>query len=370
MIKKMLITIGVVILALVLAVYIFMQQPQFGKMPTGARLERILNSPHYRDGRFQNESPTPDLAEGVGYGTVMWDFFFKKDKRVQPRDIIPSKKTDLINLPADSNVLVWFGHSSYFLQIDGKRFLSDPVFSGSASPISFTTPGFKGTDVYTVDEFPYIDYLLISHDHWDHLDYKTVTQLKTKVGKVITGLGVGEHLEYWGFDPAIIIEKDWNEEVQLDSGFKITTAPTRHFSGRGFKRCPTLWSSFVLETPSKKIYIGGDSGYDTHFKRIGEKYGPFDLVILECGQYNAYWKYIHMMPEEVAQAAIDLKAKRLFPVHWSKFALSLHAWDESISRVTKEAERLNMPLIHPMIGEKVDLNDSTYRGVRWWEGLQ
>jgi L-ascorbate metabolism protein UlaG (beta-lactamase superfamily) len=368
MIKKMLIGIVVLIMALVLAVYIFMQQPMFGRMPSGERLERILKSPNFKDGKFQNESITPDLAEGVSYSTVMWDFFFKKDKRVNPSATIPSKKTDLMNLPADSNILVWFGHSSYFLQIDGKRFLSDPVLSGSASPISFTTPSYAGADIYTVDEIPPIDYLFISHDHWDHLDYETMKKLKSKVGKVITGLGVGEHLEYWGYDPANIIEKDWNEEIRLDDGFVVNTTPTRHFSGRGFKRCPTLWSSFVLTTPSMKIYIGGDSGYDKHFERIGNQFGPFDLVILECGQYNAYWKYIHMMPEEVVQAAIDLKAKRLLPVHWSKFSLAIHAWDDPIIRVKKEAERLNMPMIHPLIGESVNLK-APAPTPDWWVGI-
>ena len=261
---------------------------------------------------------------------------------------------------------MWFGHSSYFLQVDGKRILVDPVFSGSASPVSFTTKAFRGSDVYTVEDLPAIDYLFITHDHWDHLDYKTVLQLKSKVGKVVTGLGTGSHLEHWGYDKAMIIEKDWNEEIVLNNGFVVHTTPARHFSGRNLKRNTTLWTAFVLQTPTKKLYLGGDSGYDTHFTDIGDQFGPFDLAILECGQYSEYWKYIHMMPEETVQAGIDLKAKCIFPVHWGKFSLSLSEWDDSIKRVTAEAHKKGMPLIHPIIGEAVNLDQLT-ESVRWWE---
>ncbi|MFL5809958.1 MAG: MBL fold metallo-hydrolase, partial [Flavisolibacter sp.] len=194
-------------------------------------------------------------------------------------------------------------------------------------------------------------------------------ELKPKIGKVITGLGVGAHLERWGYDANRIIEKDWNEQLFVEDGFIVNTKPARHFSGRGFKRNGSLWLSFVLTTPTKKIFIGGDSGYDTHFAEIGRQHGPFDLVILENGQYNKNWKHIHMMPEEVVQAAEDLKAKKLFPVHWSKFSLSLHSWDEPMIRVYKEARRKGMPIIHPMIGEAVNLKENV-PSTTWWEGLK
>jgi len=179
-------------------------------------------------------------------------------------------------------------------------------------------------------------------------------------------LGVGAHLQRWQYDPAIIIEKDWNEEMQFED-FIINTTSARHFSGRNFKRNSSLWLSSVLSTTTKRIFIGGDSGYDTHFKNIGEKFGPFDLVVLECGQYNKYWKHIHMMPEEVVQAAEDLRAKKLLPLHWGKFSLSLHAWDESITRVVLEAKRKRkrMDIIHPMIGESVYLDNEALFS-EWW----
>ncbi len=347
---------------------IILNQTNFGKSSTGDRLERIQKSSNYKDGSFQNQSFTPVMPENVSMFKVLKDGLFNRSKRNVPKDSLPSQKTDLKNLDPAKDILVWFGHSSYFMQIDGKKILVDPVFSGNASPFSFMVKSFKGSDVYTPDDFPEIDCLVITHDHWDHLDYKTVLKLKPKVDKIITGLGVGSHLEYWGFDPKKIIELDWNEQVFPDSGFIVTATPGRHFTGRGFKRNQSIWCSFVLQTPTKKIFIGGDSGYDTHFAKIGAEHGPFDMALLECGQYNEYWKYIHMMPEQTVQAAIDLKAKTLMPVHWAKFALAYHAWDESIGRVTKEASRLNVPIIHPMIGEMVDLDDFGVQA-EWWKGI-
>ena len=357
-----------IIFLFISTVYLFLQQPKFGKKSSGERLEKIKQSPNYKNGQFQNLSHTPDLAEGVGYFTVMKEFFFGKSKRSKPASPLPSQKTNLLNLATDENVFVWFGHSSYFMQADGKTILVDPVLSGSASPIRFTTTSYKGSDVYTPDDIPAIDYLFITHDHWDHMDHTTLLKLKPKVKTIITGLGTAAHLEHWGFDLNTIIEKDWNETIQLDNGFIVNTTPGRHFSGRGLKRNLALWMSFVLTTPTMKIFIGGDSGYDTHFKTIGDAYGPFDLAILECGQYNRYWKYIHMIPEEVVQAGIDLQTKVLFPVHWAKFSLSLHAWDEPVKRVTIEANKKNIKMITPMIGEAVNLQNLPL-SIAWWKNI-
>jgi L-ascorbate metabolism protein UlaG (beta-lactamase superfamily) len=359
----------IIILIIVAAVYLFMQQAKFGRQPTGERFQRIRRSVNYKNGQFQNLSNTPALSEGVSYFEVIREFFFTKKKRKIPSSLLPSQKTDLRNLDPHENVLVWFGHSSYFMQIDGKTILVDPVLSGNASPVNFTTRSFKGSDVFTAAEMPEADYLFITHDHWDHLDYETIMTLKPGLKKIVTGLGVGEHLERWGIDKNIIIEKDWNEEIILDEGFKVITAPARHFSGRTFKRNGSLWMSFILKTPSMKIYIGGDSGYGDHFALIGKQHGPFDLAILENGQYDKSWKYIHMMPEQVVQAAKDLDAKLLLPVHWSKFSLANHEWDEPIIRVVKEAKVKNMPVLHPAIGEKINLNGVT-KAAAWWEAIK
>lgn len=357
-----------VILAIGIAIYFFMRSTRFGSLKTAEGQSKILNSPNYREGQFQNQNPTPALTEGTGYFAILKKFFLDKHERRTPSIPIPTAKTNLLNLDPDKNILVWFGHSSYFLQINRKTVLVDPVFSGNASPLRFTTQSFPGTERYDTDDLPFIDYLFLTHDHWDHLDYRTMIRLKPKVNKIITGLGVAAHLSRWGFQTAAIEESDWYDQIKLDEGFMVNTLPARHFSGRGFKRNGTIWSSFVLTTPDKKIYIGGDSGYDIHFKEIGKEFGPLDLVILENGQYNEDWKYIHMNPEETVQAAIDLQANYLLPVHWGKFALSVHAWDEPIHRIVKEAERRKVNLLHPRIGETVDL-DAPSVFDRWWKGI-
>lgn len=365
----MLLLIVLLVAVLILIVNLFMRQPQFGKLASGKRLEMLEQSPHFQNGQFQNLSPTPALTEGASYYKVLTEFFFGKSKRGKPTIELPSKKVDLLLLDKSKDLLVWFGHSSYFMQLQGKTILVDPVLSGSASPVKFTTRSFKGSDAYTAADIPEIDYLFITHDHWDHLDYDTIIHLKSKIKTIITGLGVGQHLERWGFDGSMIIEKDWNEEIFLSDNFTVYTAPARHFSGRGFKRNSSLWMSFIIQTPTLKIYLGGDSGYDSHFHAIGKKFGPFDLAILENGQYGKNWKYIHMMPEEVVQAAEDLKAKILLPVHWSKFALSVHAWDEPMIRLVEEARRKNVPVAHPMIGEPLYLNE-TVASTEWWQNVK
>lgn len=358
-------TTFIVILVLVLIVYLFLQQPMFGKQPAGERLMQIQQSFNYKQDAFQNQSITPNFTGGANFFTVLNKFFFAKRVRNKPSVPLPSVKTDLKNLSKNENILVWMGHSTYFMQIDGKTFLIDPVLSGHASPFSFTTNSFAGSDIYTPDDFPTIDFLFISHDHWDHLDYKTVTQLKPKIKTVVTGLGTAQHLERWGFNTNNIIEKNWYQSATLAEGFNVTFLPARHFSGRTFTRNKAVWVSFALQTPTQKIYLGGDSGYDNHFKETGSKYGPFNLAILECGQYNEYWSNIHMMPEETVQAAIDVKAEKLLPVHWGKFALSMHAWDEPITRANKAAKENNLPMLTPMIGQKVNIT-ATNQFTNWW----
>lgn len=354
------------ILALLLSVRTFMKSPKFGSKPSEKQLAELKKSTQYFNGAFNNQSHTPALTEGVSMLEVLREFFFKKEPRRKPKQALPTVKTNLLPQAKNQDILIWFGHSSYFMQIDGKTVLVDPVFSGAASPLSFTTKAFQGTDIYGVDDLPHIDYLFISHDHWDHMDYETLLGLKSKVGQIICGLGTGAHLVSWGFNPDLIKELDWNEPFFLENSFEVHSIPGRHFSGRGFKRNQTLWTSFVLKTPTYNLFLGGDSGYDTHFKEAGEKFGPFDLAILENGQYDKSWKYIHMHPDEVLQAAKDLKANRLLPVHSCKFALANHAWDEPLKQITKLHTSKALQLITPKIGEQVNLKDLEQVFSQWW----
>lgn len=344
--------------------FLFMQQKTFGTDPKGARLERILKSPNYKDGAFQNQSYTPVMAEGVTMTKVLGEYF-KKVIGKEPLEDLPSVRTDLKQFNDTVPVIIWFGHSSYLIKTNGKNILVDPVLSGNASPVSFFGSNYRGSNTYSVDDMPELDAVLITHDHYDHLDYKTILKLIPKTKHFYTSLGVGAHLEYWGVDPKNITEFDWWDSNNIDTGFSFIAAPARHFSGRKFKRGKTLWASYILQTPTHRFYLGGDSGYDKHFKEIGEKHGPFDIALLECGQYNAYWHNIHMMPEETAQAATDLKAKVLMPVHNSKFTLALHPWKEPLERVTKEAEAKGIKVTTPLMGEPV-LLDKSYPSLKWW----
>jgi len=313
----------------------------FGRRPGKVQVQQYSDLPNYKDGQFQNPVPTPALAEGQTMPKILWEFL-KKHPETRPEKPMPVVQTDLKRLHPLENVLVWFGHSSYFIQVDGKRFLVDPVFSGNASPIPGSLKSFAGTNTYQASDMPAIDFLLITHDHWDHLDFQTIQQLKQKTGKVICGLGVAEHFRYWGWPKDLLTERNWYDSIDLAPGFKITLTPARHFSGRTFKRNVSLWTSYVLQTPSFKLFLGGDSGYGPHFKTIGDQYGPFDLALLECGQYNKNWPYIHSTPEEVIQEVYDLRAARFIPVHHSKFKLAQHPWYEPVERVKVLAEGMGV----------------------------
>lgn len=354
--------IVVILLLLGLSTALVLRMPVFGNLPAGSRLERIKKLPNYKEGALQNLSPTPMKPDSVSY----WDMIkgmIKGNEHSSPSKALAHIAPDFS--ASAQTKLIWFGHSSYFLQIDGLKILVDPVFSRRPSPFSFMgTSAYPGTDFIKADDFPGIDIVLITHDHYDHLDHQSILKLKDKTGLFITSLGVGAHLEYWGVQASKIRELSWGEET-LFKHLKFTAAPARHFTGRAFKRNQTLWSAFVLEGAIHKLYLGGDSGYDTHFKQAGERYGPFDLAVLECGQYNTYWPLIHMFPEQTVQAAKDLNAKVLLPVHWAKFTLAMHAWNEPAIRVVKQAKAENFKITTPLLGESVILDES-YPSKEWW----
>lgn len=353
---------------LILGGILYLQHDRFGANATGPRLTRMESKPNFRNGAFENLEETPSFAEGTGFWDMLRTFFFGKDKRNVPRHKIPVVETDLNRLPPEGDWYVWFGHSSYLLRLDGRTILVDPVFSKYATPVRISIRAFESEYTYDVDDMPEIDLLVITHDHWDHLDYNTFMKLQTKVKHIVTGLGVGAHLEKWGYPSAQITELYWGEEALL-ADLRITSTTARHFSGRKFRRNTTLWSAFVVEgtkSDSKKIYIGGDSGYGKHFAEIGRTHGPFDYAILENGQYNAMWPYIHLLPEEVIQAAVDLRAAHTIPVHSSKFPLANHAWDEPLIRVTAAAANRGLKLVTPKIGQLVSL-DHYEELPHWWK---
>lgn len=329
--------------------------------------ERIKHSQNFRDGVFQNLSLTPMKPDDVTYYQMLKETF-QRPADVRPPAPLPTVKTNLKTGYSEKPVIVWFGHSSYLIHVKGFNILVDPVFSGSASPMSFMIKAFPGADAYTVADMPEIDLMIITHNHYDHLDKKTLALLKPHTKQIYTSLGVGKDLQSCLASENNITEMDWWETQEVTNDIRLTATPARHFSGRGLKRGGSLWSSFVLQIFGYQLFIGGDSGYDTHFKAIGDKYGPFDLVILECGQYNDNWPFIHMKPEETVQAAIDLQGKVLLPVHWAKFALANHPWNESAKRVTASAAQRGVSVTTPRIGEPVTVGEY-YPQEHWWVSL-
>ncbi|WP_442950971.1 MBL fold metallo-hydrolase [Paenibacillus sp. GSMTC-2017] len=299
---------------------------------------------------------------------VAWEFVKGSPSR-KPNAQLPTvylKKEDL-QRPFHPR-LIWFGHSAALLQMDELTILIDPMFGNAPSPVPFIGGKRFGRKLpMEPADFPHIDYVLISHDHYDHLDYNSIRALKTKVGHFIVPLGVGQHLRRWGVKPELITELNWWDEIELQ-GVKLACTPARHFSGRSMMdRDHTLWCSWTIHGKDARIFFCGDSGYGPHFKEIGERYGPFDLTMMECGQYDEKWAAIHMLPEQTVLAHEDVRGDVLLPIHWGSFTLALHDWDDPAKRVTKEAERRGVRITTPLIGESIAIGQGNYPRRRWWE---
>ncbi|WP_025763831.1 MBL fold metallo-hydrolase [Dyadobacter tibetensis] len=348
-------------------VFFSLRMESLGKAPKGDRLLRIKQSPHYKDGSFQNLTPTPVQSEDASLIKMLHKMLINPNPNVSPKADVPVVRTAFLIAPSPNPTITYFGHSSYMIQRNGINILVDPVFSKRISPVSFIgTKGFKGSLAYGLEDLPSIDFVVLTHDHYDHMDHHTIKAMIDSPTRFVVPLGVGAHLEYWGIAAERITELDWWETTSIIPDVNLTATPARHFSGRSLKRGQTLWVSYVFKTASETLFLGGDSGYEQHFKEIGRKFGPFDLAILECGQYNRWWPYIHMMPEQTVQASFDLGAKALWPVHWGKYALAMHDWNEPARRIAHKAHELNMPLATPMIGEQIILG-KPWPNSEWWE---
>ncbi len=356
---------------LILAFFLYFRLvPRIGSNPNGDRLLRISASPNQRNGHFKNVVDT-DMNMPFGVLLKVLGEQITGGEGREPKDVIPTIAFDKKawgEVPETSFAVAWFGHSSLLIKSGGLTVLVDPVFGERASTFSFAGPKrFSYQQHMRADLLPYVDVVLLSHDHYDHLDHETILQLKDK--PFIAPLGVGAHLEFWGVPASAITEKDWWESVTVDD-VSFTLTPSRHFSGRRLSnRFSTLWGAWVIEANGKRIYFGADSGWSPTFKEVGERFGPFDLVMLECGAYNENWSSIHMMPEETTQAAVELRARVLMPIHWGKFSLAMHTWKEPIERLTTKAAELNMPLLTPRIGRIVTNADPT-ASERWWSAIR
>src|SRR6476661_807815 len=363
-------TSSIIGLVLVGALAFTSSSPEFGGKPSEADKARYAQSGHYQNGEFVNLVPTSVSTGGSMVGTL-WNFMFKKSPQSKPPGPLPTLPLDSLSITRKTPDVVrvtWFGHSASLVEIAGQNVLLDPMLSVEMGPLSWVTPNrYNPALAITPEHLPAIAAVLISHDHYDHLDYKTIRTIKDKVGKFYVPLGIGPHLRAWGVAPERIQALNWGDQAHLHGGLSVTCTPSRHFSGRGLSnRNSTLWSSWVLQTPAKRVFYSGDGGYGPHFASIGQQYGPFALALMECGQYNERWAEIHMKPEQSVQAAVDVRARVMLPVHWGAFTEALHTWNEPVERASAAAMRQHLPLTTPRLGEPVTLDAGPLPTAPWW----
>ncbi|HHK5597048.1 TPA: MBL fold metallo-hydrolase [Bacillus tropicus] len=298
---------------------------------------------------------------------LMTDYFKMKTK-LRPIKNLPIVLSDKNNESLES--VTWFGHSASLLKIEGKTLLLDPMFGDASSPFPlFNSKRYSGAFSLEREDLQEIDAIIISHNHYDHLNYKSIMQLKDRAKHFYVPTGVAQYLIKWGVSPSKISEHNWWDEITFDT-IKLVCAPARHFSGRSMTdRDCSLWCSWLILGQETKVFFSGDSGYAPHFKEIGDKYGPFNLTLMECGEYDPRWSAIHMLPEETVQAHMDVKGELLLPIHWGAFTLALHEWSDPIERVTKEAKRLEVKITTPQIGESITLKSTDYPSSAWWREI-
>ena len=348
--------------------YVAYGQP-FGRIADAINETYLHQSPHWREGYFQNVIETKTGSSA--WETIKSTYKFMtqgQDRRPKPKLAVrPVHPTQLQRLARSRTVVTWLGHSALLLQIDGQLWLLDPMLGKRVSPVDWFGPSrFCDQPPLTADQIPAVDVVVISHDHWDHLDHRTIKAIHGRVGRFVTALGVKSHLVHWGVAAEKITELDWHQSLQL-GGVTLTATPSRHFSGRKRRQLyKTFWASFVIRSARHRLFFGSDSGYFEGFSKIGERYGPFDLTMLECGAYSDYWPDIHMAPEETAQAHLDLRGRLLLPIHWGAFSLALHPWREPIERLLTIAEQQRIEVIHPMVGGCYELGGKLPKE-RWWE---
>jgi L-ascorbate metabolism protein UlaG (beta-lactamase superfamily) len=327
----------------------------FGKKASGLRLERMQASPRWMDGAFQNLHPILPGLRASGAKPSLRDFLCAGGRRTPPAPLpVHDPREAWLRAPRTGLRATWLGHSTVLLEIDGVCLLTDPVWGDRASPVAIAGPRrFQPVPVSLAD-LPPLDAVLVSHDHYDHLDYTTMLELSKSDVPFITSLGVGAHLESWGIAERRIYELDWWESFDV-RGVRVTAAPSQHFSGRTLgSRNATLWSSFALRSERHSVFFSGDTGLTTEYQSISEKLGPFELVMLEVGAFHPAWGDIHLGPENALEALSLLGGGAFLPIHWGTFNLALHPWDEPAEVLLKLAPRTSARLLMPKIGQAIE----------------
>lgn len=370
--KKMVLYLFAFLLSLCVGITLFVTlDPAFGGNPTNEQKETYKTFENYVNGKFVNEVPTQLIMSSADSLSTNKDTSAPAKDR-NPAGQIPVVTIDWNTIKSEKDSLTWLGHSAFLLSIDNKKLLLDPMLGAIASPVSFAgIHRYKYSEdimLHIIDEMPPIDAVFISHDHYDHLDYQSIVKLKSKVTHFFVPLGVSADLIRWGVPKEKITELNWWDEMAYQ-GLTAALTPARHFSGRGiFNSNTTLWGGWVILGKNTRLYTSGDGGYGPHFKEIGEKYGPFDITLIDGGQYDRGWPDVHNTPEQSVQANLDLKGKNMMLMHWGAFTLANHGWNEPLERAIKEAKKTKVNLIAPQIGETVLLDSDLYiPPSSWWD---
>jgi L-ascorbate metabolism protein UlaG (beta-lactamase superfamily) len=369
--KKVMLNLFSLLFVVCVGIVLFINlDPAFGGNPTKEQKENYKDFDNYVNGKFVNEVPTSLFMSSSDSSSVVKDSKASAIDR-NPTAQIPVAQIDWNKIRSEKDSLTWLGHSAFLLSMDNKKILIDPMLGPIASPVSFAgVKRYKYSEDMSniINEMPPIDAVFISHDHYDHLDYQSIVKLKSKVAHFFVPLGVSNHLIRWGVPNEKITELNWWDEMKYQE-LTIAFTPARHFSGRGISdRNRTLWGGWVILGKSTRLFTSGDGGYGPHFKEIGKNYGPFDITLIEGGQYDRRWADIHMIPEQSVQANLDVNGKNMILMHWGAFTLANHGWKEPIERALIEAKKTDVNLLAPKIGETVlldsDLNSSPSS---WWE---
>jgi L-ascorbate metabolism protein UlaG (beta-lactamase superfamily) len=346
---------------LAVAAFAVFQLPAFGGRADGARLARMQASPQFSDGRFEN-TPPQDTDSSILRTLRLYRQGFVRAPTFQiPVVLMPPERLQITAPPGLR--AFWFGHATVLVEIDGVRVLTDPVLSDRVSPVPVGPSRFHPPPI-ALANLTGIDAVVISHDHYDHLDMATVQHLASRGTHFYAGLGIGAHLERWAVPAAQIHEMDWWDSASL-RGVTITCAPSRHYSGRRWMDNSTLWSSWMLRGAGRAVYFSGDTGYGPHFAEIRRRLGAADINLMKIGAYGETWLDIHMDPESAVRAHQDLGARLLLPVHWATFDLSYHAWEEPIVRTLKAAATRGVEVVTPRVGEAVDAS-RTFVNTEWY----
>ena len=347
------------------ALYVFYRTyPPFGGKTS---LDMKRQSPNFVAGKFVNQIPTSMSMSFRDALSIVRGQLRRHSGRQPSQRLVPNHPRFDVAPSLNQAKITWFGHSAFLLQLSGRIILLDPMLGNSASPFPALGPKRFSDELPTaIQDLPHIDLVVISHDHYDHLDYSSIKKLAHKTDMFFVPLGLGAHLQKWGVAAKHITELDWWQGATYRD-ITLACTPSRHFSGRTLTdRFATLWASWVIRTDSTNVFFSGDTGYGPHFTEIGNKYGPFDLTLLECGQYDSHWPNIHMTPEQTAQAHQDLRGRRMIPMHWGAFALALHPWTEPVERALIAGAKNDAVIITPQIGETVDFKSDIFPTTPWW----